>query len=64
MPGTNANPLQFLKEVRSELKKVVWPTREEAIKLTALVIAISLVVGFFIGALDFIFAKLMGVILG
>jgi preprotein translocase SecE subunit len=49
---------QFLVEVRSELKKVVWPTRDEATKLTALVVAISVIVGFFLGGVDFAFTKL------
>jgi len=57
------NPIVFLKEVRSELEKVSWPTREEAIRLTFLVIVISLIVGFFIGGLDFIFAKAIEVLL-
>ena len=48
---------QFLIEVRSELRKVVWPTREESTKLTSLVVGISIVVGFFLGGLDFLFTK-------
>lgn len=57
------NPIVFLKEVRSELDKVSWPTKQEAARLTAIVIAISLLVGFFIGAIDYIFAKAMGLFL-
>lgn len=53
------NPKQFLLEVRGELDKVIWPTRQEAIRLTAIVIGVSLAVGVFIGALDYIFTKLM-----
>jgi preprotein translocase subunit SecE len=45
-------PVQFIHEVVSELKKVTWPTRQEAIKLTVVVIAISVLVGVFIGGLD------------
>ena len=48
----NVAPVQFLKEVVAELKKVTWPTRAETIKLTAVVIAISVIVGLFIGGLD------------
>ncbi|MBI4099506.1 preprotein translocase subunit SecE [Candidatus Microgenomates bacterium] len=58
-----ASPAQFLSEVRSELKKVIWPTRQELIRLTALVIGISLVVGIYVGGLDLIFTKLMEVVL-
>jgi preprotein translocase subunit SecE len=52
MPAFNANPLQFIREVQQELKKVTWPTRAETIKLTGVVIVISLIVAFFIGGLD------------
>ena len=48
-------PLVFLKEVRSELKKASWPTREQAIRLTGVVIAISLVVALYVGGLDYLF---------
>ncbi|PIY94291.1 MAG: preprotein translocase subunit SecE [Candidatus Levybacteria bacterium CG_4_9_14_3_um_filter_35_16] len=56
-------PVTFLKEVRDELKKVVWPTRDEVIRLTALVIIISLAVGFFLGGLDYVFTKLMALVI-
>lgn len=45
-------PVQFVREVVTELKKVTWPSREETMKLTAVVIALSLLVGTFIGVLD------------
>jgi preprotein translocase subunit SecE len=54
---------QFLSEVRSELRKVVWPTREEGAKLTALVVAISVAIGVLLGAIDFAFAEFFRVLL-
>lgn len=48
-------PVQFLNEVIAELKRVTWPTRDETIKLTVVVIAISVLVGAFIGGLDSLF---------
>ena len=57
------NPVVFLKEVRSELGKVIWPSKNEAIRLTSLVVGISLAVGIFIGAFDFLFTKMMEVFL-
>ncbi len=57
-------PIIFLQEVRSELKRVVWPTRQEAIRLTSVVIIVSALVGVYIGALDYLFAKIMGGLLG
>jgi preprotein translocase subunit SecE len=54
----NVPPVKFLKEVIAELKRVTWPTRDETIKLTAVVIAISVLVGAYIGTLDAIFLQL------
>ena len=51
------SPVVFLKEVRTELGKVVWPTREETVRLTIVVVAISVVMGLFIGGLDLLFTK-------
>jgi preprotein translocase subunit SecE len=49
----------FLKEVKAELKKVTWPTRQETIRYTLMVILISLGVAFFLGFGDFIFSWLL-----
>jgi preprotein translocase subunit SecE len=56
-------PLEFLKEVRAELTKVTWPTKKEATRLTAIVVGVSLGVGIFIGILDYLFTKIMEVVL-
>lgn len=45
-------PVQFVKDVVAELKKVTWPSREETVKLTVAVIVISILVGAFIGGMD------------
>lgn len=49
----------FLKEVRLEMKKVNWPTRQETIRKTLIVIGISVAVAAFLGTLDFIFTTLL-----
>lgn len=54
-----STPVSFLRETRDELKKVVWPTRQEVIRLTVIVIAVSLIVGLFLGGLDFVFTKIV-----
>ena len=51
--------IEFVKEVRIELKRVTWPTRQEAIKYTLIVIGLSLAVAVFLGGLDFLFAYLL-----
>jgi len=52
-------PVNFLREVQDELKKVVWPTRDEVIRLTGVVMLVSLGVGLFLGGADFILTKLI-----
>lgn len=52
------NPWQFIKEAKNELFKVIWPTRREIIRITVTVIAISLVVAAFLGAIDYGLDKL------
>lgn len=51
--------IEFLKEVRLELKRVTWPTRQEAIRHTLTVIGLSLAVAAFLGGLDFLFSYLL-----
>jgi len=59
----SANPVTFFKEAKIELGKVIWPTRAETIRLTAVVIGISVAVGLIIGGLDAVFIKLIELIL-
>jgi len=58
-----AIPLTFFKEVRSELEKVSWPSRQESVRLTTIVVFVSILVGLFIGFFDFIFTKLLQIFL-
>lgn len=53
------SPVNFLKEVRDELKKVVWPSRAEVIRLTAVVMVVSTLVGLYLGGADFILTKIV-----
>ncbi|MAF24104.1 preprotein translocase subunit SecE [bacterium] len=55
--------IKYLREARTELKKVVWPTRSETINHTILVIAISLVTAAFLGVVDIIFTELFQTII-
>lgn len=57
-PSFGVGPLQFIKEVKSELKKVQWPSQKEVMKMTSIVISVSIAVSLFISSLDFIFTKL------
>ncbi len=51
--------ITFLKEVRIEMKKINWPTREETLRYTLLVVGVSVAVAIFLGTIDFIFTTLL-----
>jgi preprotein translocase subunit SecE len=51
--------VNFIGEVRAEMAKVVWPKKEEVIKLTLIVFIISGIIGGYVGALDYAFTKLL-----
>jgi len=50
---------RFFEESRQEIRHVNWPTRAEAIRLTAIVIGISLGLALFLGLFDWIFTNLV-----
>ena len=54
----------YIGEVISELRKVVWPTREEARRLTIMVIIIAGAIGLILGVTDYGFTRLMELITG
>jgi len=51
--------LGYFSEVRAELSKVTWPKRQEVVRLTLVVFAISVIVAFYVGGLDYVFTKLL-----
>ncbi len=51
--------ITFLKEAKLELKKVNWPTREESLRYTMIVIVVSVFVAAFLGGLDVVFNRLL-----
>ncbi len=55
--------INFLKEVKVEMERVAWPDRKLTMNATVGVIIFSIIVAIFIGLLDFIFSRIIGVIL-
>jgi len=49
-----ANPFQFLQEVRSEVRKITWPTRRETLITTGLVILMVVVASLFFVLVDWL----------
>jgi preprotein translocase subunit SecE len=50
---------QFITNIIAELKKVTWPSRQEAIRLTIMVLIVCIVAGIFLGLADFGFSNLV-----
>lgn len=50
---------QFFLESRQELRHVNWPTREEAVRLTTVVVVMSIGVALFLGLFDYIFTGII-----
>jgi preprotein translocase subunit SecE len=44
--------IQFLREVKIELKKVTWPTRKQTLGSTAVVIVLVMIISVFLGLVD------------
>lgn len=55
-PQERTSPGQFLREVRAELRKVAWPTREETINYSIVVLITIIVLGAMIYGLDWVFS--------
>jgi preprotein translocase subunit SecE len=55
---------KWWRETIGELRKVVWPTRREALRLTWIVICVIVIMGAVLGTLDFGFTKLINLIVG
>jgi preprotein translocase subunit SecE len=54
--------VRTFREVRSEMRKVVWPTREETIRLTVVVIVLSAALSIVLGLADFIYTTLLSLL--
>ncbi len=48
----------YLRDIRGEMKKVTWPSRDDMIKTTIAVIVISLFFGIYLFGVDFIFSRI------
>ena len=55
--------LRFISEAYRELQRVTWPTREETMRLTLMVIAVAAAIGAFLFVVDLVFSRIMDVIL-
>ena len=51
--------IEFAKDARLEVRKVVWPTRQETVQTTLIIVAVSTVIGLVLWGLDGIFVRLV-----
>jgi len=50
---------EFVREVMAEFRKVTWPSRQELINSTVVVITVTVVVALFLGAVDVVLARVV-----
>ena len=55
--------VQFYRETAAEIRKVVWPTRPQAVNLTVIVVAVVVAMSIFLGAIDAALTEILRLIL-
>ena len=54
---------RYYRETAGEMRKVSWPTRQEAINLTSITLVVIIAMSAFLGTLDYIFNQLFAIVL-
>lgn len=54
-----SRPLQYIKEAQAEIKKVTWPSRQQVMQYTAIVVIISALSTLILGGLDMFFNHIL-----
>jgi preprotein translocase subunit SecE len=62
-PMTRTSPLEFIQQVRSEVAKVVWPSRRETVITSTMVVFMAVATAVFFLTADQVFSRLMAFIL-
>ena len=63
-PKPDNRLVRYFKETRAELRKVSWPTRKQATNLTLIVLAVTVAMAIFLGAVDLLFSTLLRLLVG
>ena len=50
---------EFIREVLAEFRRVTWPSRQELINATVVVVAVTVILAFFLGAVDVALARIV-----
>jgi preprotein translocase subunit SecE len=54
---------KYLREVRAEVRKVTWPSRQEVVRFSTIVVIVLIVMSIFMAVVDFAFSRLMQAII-
>lgn len=54
--------VRYFRETAGELRKVTWPTRQDATRLTIIVLVVITIMSIFLGLMDLLFARLFAFI--
>lgn len=60
--GKRPEKFKFVNETISELRKVHWPSREEATRLTTVVVIVAVAMGILLGLVDLVFSRVANVL--
>jgi preprotein translocase subunit SecE len=56
--------LKYFREARAEMRKVTWPTRQEALHLTGIVMAVTVLMSILLWVLDILFTGVVSALIG
>lgn len=54
---------KFLREVQTEFSKITWPTRQQIIRLSTMVIVVSAITSTYLGFLDYLFTEFVAILI-
>jgi len=56
--------VRYFKEVRAELRRVVWPSRRTTVRLTSIVFGVTVAMSVALGLIDWVFTQMFALIIG
>ena len=57
------SPVEFIRQVQAETKKVVWPSRRETVMTAIMVVLMTLMLGIFFFGVDAVFSRIVRLLL-
>ena len=57
--ATTTRAIDYMREVRAEVRKVTWPTWEDLRKSTGVIIVVVIILGVLIGVMDFLYSRIL-----